>query len=287
VAAADGATDPVDERPLTAVLGLVRATHAPPSLAVAAFFTATAVAAGVGPRAVLLAAAVLVGQASIGWANDYVDAPLDIAAGRRDKPIPTGAVRRGVVGAGAATALVADVPLSLALGWRAGAAHLVAVGSAWHYDLWLKRTPASAVPFALSFGLVPVIIAAMLPGSPLPRATIVAAAAACGVAAHFANTLPDVDADAATGVRGLPQSLGPATSTAVAAAFIAIASVLLVLATDAAGLAVAAACVDVLAAGVVVVRGRRDRNRAFVLVIVAVAILVAAFVVTGGHRLRG
>jgi hypothetical protein len=50
---------------------------------------------------------------------------------------------------------------------------------------------------------------------------------------------------------------------------------------------VAAACVDVLAAGVVVVRGRRDRNRAFVLVIVAVAILVAAFVVTGGHRLRG
>lgn len=229
----------------------------------------------------------LVGQASIGWANDYVDAPLDTAAGRRDKPIATGVVRRGLVGACAATALALDVPLSLALGWRAGAAHVVAVGSAWHYDLWLKRTPASAVPFALSFGLVPVIVAAMLPGSPLPRATIVAAAAACGVAAHFSNTLPDVDADAATGVRGLPQRLGPDTSTTVAAAFIAGASVLLVIATDAAALAIAAACVDVVAAAVVVARGRRDRDRAFQLVIVAVGILVAAFVVTGGHRLRG
>lgn len=287
MAAADGATDRVVERALTTLGGLVRATHFPPTFAVTAFFTATALAAGVGVRSLLLAAAVLVGQASIGWANDYVDAPLDRAAGRRDKPIPTGAVRRPLVGACAAGALVADVPLSLALGWRAGAAHVVAVGSAWHYDLWLKRTPLSAVPFALSFGLVPVIIAAMLPGSPLPRATIVAAAAACGVAAHFSNTLPDVDADAATGVRGLPQRVGPAPSMAVAAAFVATASVLLVVATAAAPLAIAAACVDVLAAGFVVVRGRRDRDRAFTLVIVAVAILVAAFVLSGGHRLTG
>jgi 4-hydroxybenzoate polyprenyltransferase len=225
-----------------------------------------------------------VGEASIGWANDYVDAPLDRAAGRHDKPIPEGAVRRDLVGVAAMAALIGDVPLSLALGWRAGAAHVVAVGSAWQYDLWLKRTPASAVPFALSFGLVPVIIAAMLPGSPLPRASIVAAGAACGVAAHFSNTLPDVDADAMTGIRGLPQRLGPGLSTVVAAAFVAIASVLLVIATAAAPLAIAAACVDVLAAVVVLVR-RSDRDQAFRLVIVAVAILVAAFVLSGGHRL--
>ena len=249
-----------------------------------AFFTATAIAADVGWRSALLAATVLVGQASIGWANDFVDAPLDTAAGRRDKPIPNGEVRRTTVGVAAMTALVADVPLSLALGWRAGTAHVVAVGSAWHYDLWLKRTPASAVPFALSFGLVPVIIATMLPGDPLPRPSLVAAAAACGVAAHFSNTLPDVEADALTDVRGLPQRLGPAVSTVVAAVFVAIASVLLVVATDAAPLALAAAAVDVAAALFVVARGG-DRERAFRLVILAVAILVAAFVVSGGHRL--
>ena len=287
MAAGDASADRDGEQDLiTTLTGLVRATHALPSLAVTAFFTATAIAAGVGPRSALLAAAVLLGQASIGWANDYVDAPLDRAAGRRDKPIPEGAVRREVVGVAAMTALAGDVPLSLSLGWRAGAAHVVAVGSAWHYDLWLKRTPASAVPFALSFGLVPVIIAAMLPGSPLPRATIVAAAAACGVAAHFSNTLPDVDADAMTGVRGLPQRLGPAVSTAVAAAFVAAASVLLVIATAAAPLAIAAACVDVAAAVVVLIR-HRNRDQAFKLVILAVAILVAAFVVSGGHRLTG
>ncbi|HEX4655082.1 MAG TPA: UbiA family prenyltransferase [Mycobacteriales bacterium] len=286
MADADGATDRVVERSLSTLWGLVRATHALPSLAVTAFFAATAVAAGVGPRSALLAAAVLVGQASIGWANDYVDAPLDEAAGRRDKPIPTGAVRRGVVGACAGAALIADVPLSLALGWRAGAAHVVAVGSAWHYDLWLKRTPASAVPFAVSFGLVPVIVAAMLPDEPLPRPTLVAAAAACGIAAHFSNTLPDVAADAMTGVRGLPQRLGPTVSTVVAATFVAAASVLLVVATDAAALAVVAAVVDVAAAIVVVIRGRH-REQAFRLVIVAVAILVVAFVLSGGHRLTG
>ena len=264
--------------------GLLRATHALPSLAVTAFFSATALAAGVGPRTALLAAAVLVGQFSIGWANDYLDAPLDRAAGRADKPIPTGAVRRSRVGVAAGVALAVDVPLSLSLGWRPGAAHLVAVGWAWMYDAALKWTAASALPFAVSFGLVPVIVATMLSGHPLPKATIVAAAACCGVAAHFANTLPDVAADAQTGVRGLPQRLGPRMSTLVTVAFIAAASVLLVIATQGASLAIAAAVIDVGAAGVVAARAR-DRTQAFRLLIAAVAVLVAAFVVTGGRHL--
>jgi 4-hydroxybenzoate polyprenyltransferase len=137
----------------------------------------------------------------------------------------------------------------------------------------------------VSFGLVPVIVATALPGSPLPQATLVAAAACCGVAAHFANTLGDVDADAATGVVGLPQRIGPSASAVVAAVLIAIASGLLVVATDAAPLAIVAAVVDTIAAVVVVVRGARDK--AFRLVIAGVAILVAAFVVSGGHQLTG
>jgi len=63
------------------------------------------------------------------------------------------------VGIGASVALVADIPLSLAVGWRAGAAHLIAVGSAWMYNLLLKYTWASWTPYVLSFGLVPVIVA--------------------------------------------------------------------------------------------------------------------------------
>jgi 4-hydroxybenzoate polyprenyltransferase len=263
-----------------------------PTLAVTAFFTATAAAAGLSAaRCALLAAAVVVGQMSIGWANDYVDAPFDLAAHRRDKPVAAGSVDRALVGGCAATALVVDVPLSLALGWRPGAAHLVAVGSAWLYDLRLKWTWASAAPFAVSFGLVPVIVATALPGAPRPQAALVAAGAACGVAAHFANTLPDVAADAITGVRGLPQRIGPTASTVVAAVAIAAASALLVAATDAAPLAVTAAAVDVGAAVVVVTlalatRGG-ERQQAFRLTIAAVAVLVAAFVISGGDRLTG
>jgi protoheme IX farnesyltransferase len=262
----------------------VRATHAPPTFAVTAFFCATALAAGVGFRTLLLAAAVLVGQASVGWANDYLDAPLDRTAGRADKPVAAGAVSRRVVGTSAVVALVADVPLSLALGWRPGAAHLAAVGWAWLYDLRLKFTRLSAVPFLVSFGLVPVIVATMLPGHPLPQLAVVAAAAACGVAAHFANTLGDVDADRRTDVRGLPQRLGPSRSAVIAAVILAVACALLVVATDAAVAAVAAAVLDATAAFVVVVR-RRERRQAFIFVIVAVAVLVAAFVGSGGQHL--
>jgi 4-hydroxybenzoate polyprenyltransferase len=217
-----------------------------------------------------------------------VDAPLDRAAHRGDKPVAAGAVRRELVGRCAAVALLADVPLSLALGWRPGAAHLVAVGSAWLYDLRLKWTWASVLPFIVSFGLVPVVVATALPGAPRPQLALVAAGAACGVAAHFANTLPDVAADAITGVRGLPQRIGPAASTVVAALAIAAAAALLVIATDAAPLALAAAATDGTAAVVVIglaLTDGRERKQAFRLVIAAVAVLVAAFVVSGGDRL--
>ncbi|HET7310206.1 MAG TPA: UbiA family prenyltransferase [Mycobacteriales bacterium] len=258
-----------------------------PTLAVTAFFTAVALAAGLGARSALLALAVVVGQASIGWANDFLDAGRDRAASRADKPLAAGDVRDHVVGRCAAVALVADVPLSLAVGWRPGAAHLIAVGSAWMYNLQLKYTWASWTPYVLSFGLVPVIVATALPGAPLPQATLVAAGSCCGVAAHFANTVGDAADDALTGVRGLPQRIGPSASTIVAAVFVAVASLLLVVATDAAVPAVAAAVVGTT--GVLampwLLRRSTGRHVAFRVVIAAVAVMVVAFVVSGGDRL--
>lgn len=253
-----------------------------------AFFTAVALAAGLSAgHSALLALAVVVGQASIGWANDYLDAGRDRAAARADKPIARGEIRDRVVGVCAGVALIADIPLSLLVGWRAGAAHLVAVGSAWMYDLQLKCTWASWTPYVLSFGLVPVIIATALPGSPLPQATLVIAGSCCGVAAHFANTVGDAADDALTGVRGLPQRIGPASSTLVAAAFVAVASVLLVVATDAALPAVIAAAVGVLGALAtpLLLRRASARHVAFRVVIAAVAVMIVAFVVSGGDRL--
>jgi 4-hydroxybenzoate polyprenyltransferase len=254
---------------------------------VTAIAAAMAVAAGIHARSALLAIAVLCGQLSVGWSNDAIDAPLDTHAGRRDKPIATGVISRRTVAWCAAVALVLDVPLSLALGWRAGVAHLAAVALAWSYNLGLKRTIVSVVPYAVAFALLPVVVAAMLPGAPGPRVTLIVAGGACGIAAHFANTVGDASEDAVTGVRGLPQRVGPPGSTVIAGGFVALAVVLILIAAGANALTVGAAVVDVaIALGLpLAVRVPQARRLAFRLVIAAVALLVVAFVVSGGAHL--
>ncbi len=238
-------------------------------------------------RTALLAAAVLCGQASVGWANDHLDAPLDRAARRASKPVVAGDVGDRTVARAAAAALLLTVPLSLTLGPRAAAAHLVAVGSAWLYDTWLKPTLLSPVPYAVAFALLPTTVALALPGAPLPRPSLVAAGGVLGLAAHFANTVPDTDADRLTGMRGLPQRIGPDLSTVLASGFVAVAAGLLVGAAGGAPAAVvaAAAAVAVAAACPVVVLLARRRAAAFGLVLAAVGLLVTAFVVSGGERL--
>lgn len=188
---------------------VVRACHPEPTVAVTVLVTALAAASGRGPTAcALLGSAVLCGQLSVGWCNDLVDAARDTAAGRTDKPLATGAAARGTVAAAAAGALAACVVLSLAVGRSAGTAHLTGVAAAWAYNLGLKRTAASWVPYALAFGLLPAFVTLGLPGHPWPPAWATAAGALLGVGAHFTNVLPDIDADLAAGVRGLPQRLG-------------------------------------------------------------------------------
>jgi 4-hydroxybenzoate polyprenyltransferase len=248
-----------------------------------------AISAGIHGRSALLAAAVLCGQLSVGWSNDALDAPLDTQAGRRDKPIATGAISRKTVAWCAAVALILDVPLSFALGWRAGGAHLVAVALAWSYNLGLKRTVVSFVPYTLAFALVPVVVAAMLPGAPGPVLVLIIAGGACGVAAHFANTVGDAAEDALTGVRGLPQRVGPAGSTVIAGAFVALAVIHVLIAAGRNPLTVGAAVIDIAIALALplAVRVPSARRLAFRLVIAAVAVLVVAFVVSGGSHLTG
>ncbi|MGN6474476.1 MAG: UbiA family prenyltransferase [Mycobacteriales bacterium] len=267
--------------------GLLLASHPLPCIAVSGFVSAMGLAAGLGGRAVLLGAAVLCGQLSVGWSNDAIDAPLDTTAARRDKPIAVGEVSRRLVAWCAALAVIADIPLSLAVGVRPGLLHLAAVALAWSYNLGLKRTVASALPYAAAFGLVPVVVAAAKHGSPAPRTALVVAGVTCGIAAHFANTVGDTAEDALTGVRGLPQRIGPAASTAVAAGFIAAAAVAVLVAVGPRPLPIAATVIDVVLAASVpwLLRGPATRRRAFRVVIAAVAVLVVAFVVAGGSKL--
>lgn len=199
------------------VAGLLAACHPLPAAAVTLFAVALTAAAGRDlPGAAVTVGAVAAGQLSVGWCNDRADLRRDLATGRRDKPLVAGTVSAGAVTRAAALALVVCVPLSLAGGLLAGAVHLVGVAAAWAYNLRLKSTAASWVPYALAFGLLPAFVTLGLPGAPWPPPWLTAAAALLGAGAHFANVLPDIDDDLATGVVGLPQRLGVRSSAALA-----------------------------------------------------------------------
>jgi 1,4-dihydroxy-2-naphthoate octaprenyltransferase len=80
------------------------------------------------------------------------------------------------------------------------------------YNLWLSRTPFSVVPYLVSFGILPLWIAAGV-GVDLER--VAAAPLLVGpfaAAAHLANTLRDFDADARLGSGNLAQALGRANA---------------------------------------------------------------------------
>lgn len=191
---------------------LAQSCHPLPSVAVTAFSTALAAKAGDGIATdTLVAVAILCGQLSIGWCNDRVDAGRDRAAGRVGKPIATGELSTTVVDTAIAIALVGTVAASLALGWRAGLLHLFAVACGWAYNLGLKATVASPLPYAVAFAALPMI--ATLAHDPTRRATwwAVVAGAVLGIAGHLANTLPDLSGDRATGMIGLPQRFSART----------------------------------------------------------------------------
>jgi 4-hydroxybenzoate polyprenyltransferase len=265
-------------------VALFRAAHAPPTVAVTALATAIAATSGRSAGATaLVAAAVLTGQLSIGWCNDLVDRDRDRAAGRTDKPIATGAVPARVVAVACATAATVCVPLSMASGWRAGVCHLVGVAGGWTYNLGLKRTLLSWLPYATSFSLLGAFLALGLPGHPAPHAWLLAAGALLGVGAHFLNVIPDLDDDRRAGILGLPQRLGATRARSGGAALLATAAAVVTFGPGhpprwtLAGLAAAVA----LAASAATTGRRAGSRLPFLLALATAAVTVALLVGRG------
>ncbi|MEV4944925.1 UbiA family prenyltransferase [Streptomyces sp. NPDC053755] len=196
-------------RPGGRAVGLALSCHPGPVAAVSALTVALCVLVGLSaPRCLLVGGAVLTGQLSVGWCNDAFDVRRDAAAGRRGKPVARGAVSPGAVWAAAFGALALCVPLSLACGLLAGAVHLTGVAAAWAYNVRLKATALSWLPYAIGFGTLPAVVTLSLPGHPWPAWWATAAGALLGVAAHLADSLGDIPDDVAAGIRGLPHRLG-------------------------------------------------------------------------------
>ncbi|MFH5821541.1 UbiA family prenyltransferase [Georgenia sp. AZ-5] len=214
---------------MATTLALLRASHFAPTVAVTAVVVVLTVIARLEPgTAAVLACAVLAGQLSIGWSNDLLDADRDARVGRRDKPIAAGQLPRALVRRALVVVVAACTVASLAVGVLSGLVHLLlGVGSGWAYNLGVKRTVWSWLPYAVAFGSLPVLV--WLADDRLPPGWIVAAGSLLGLGAHLLNALPDLADDAATGVRGLPHRIGARASVLLALSCLTAASAVTVL----------------------------------------------------------
>jgi len=241
-------------------------------------------------RSLLVTAAIATGQLSIGWSNDWRDRHRDASSGRTDKPVASGAIPARVVGFAAVLAAAACVALSLAVGVAPGLLHLSAVAAAWVYNFWLKATIASVLPYAVAFGLLPTFVVAATEGSPAAPYWLVLSGSLLGSGAHFANALPDLADDLATGVRGLPHRLGAGPAAVCGAALLLAATAVLVFGRPGAPGVIGwlALSLAVPAAALAAVAGlghSRLRRQAFAGV-VALAVLDTGLLVLGGASLN-
>ncbi|HEY6468377.1 MAG TPA: UbiA family prenyltransferase [Candidatus Dormibacteraeota bacterium] len=201
-----------DERsPGGRIRSLIFLGHPGPSVLVTVVFVALAGLAGRGvpdaTRIVQLIGTMLPIQLSIGVINDVVDLPADTVA-QPYKPLVRGALRPttatwvgvilGAIGLGsAATINLATLGLGAA-----------ALGAGMSYDLGLRRTVLSWVPWWGGMAVLPLASYASAGAIPSRLLVLIPLSALIAIGLQIANALPDVDTDRAAGVRSLPVLIG-------------------------------------------------------------------------------
>jgi len=155
-----------------------------------------------------VAIAIFAGQLVVGWSNDFIDAPLDIAAHRTKKPIVSKEINPEQLKKSILVALFVALILSLfsPLGLTGTLIHFLGILSATFYNLKLKSTIISPLPYIVSFGALPWAI--YLPAGNQPPLWLFIDFMLIAVAFHFFNVLKDFQWDINQGVLGLPQRLG-------------------------------------------------------------------------------
>lgn len=165
-------------------------------------------------------------QLSIAVLNDYCDRHLD-AVSKRRKPIPRGLVtaREALVTGVLLSACMIFIllflpPLALVVSllyW------LLGLG----YNLGLKSSPFSGIVFALAIPLIPVYaFAGMGRVSPLVL-WLIPVVALLGIALNLANSLPDIEADAAQQANTLAVRLGVRRTFLLCPSLIALSALLI------------------------------------------------------------
>lgn len=154
-------------------------------------------------------------QAAIGSTNDYCDYAHD-AASQPSKPLVRGLLTQNQALLLAVACSAALLLLITPLGLVPLALGLLVEGLGLAYDLGFKGTPVSGVLYAVYFPLIPLLAWAVFGRWQAFLPWLLPVGAALGIAMNVANSLPDLEADIAQGVRGMPHLLGFRRGLAVA-----------------------------------------------------------------------
>ncbi|MBX3309963.1 MAG: UbiA family prenyltransferase [Cryobacterium sp.] len=270
---------------------LILSAHPGPSVAVTLICIVLGISTGLEPwRIAVIGFAIPLGQFSVGLSNDWLDAERDFHAGRADKPVARGWISVSAVRAAAFIAGAAGIAVTSVLGGPATLAHALFIAAGWAYNLWLKRTVLSVLPYLVGFGALPAVVTLAQSTPMFPKLWVVAAGGLLGIAAHFANVLPDLDDDRLTGVVGLPHLLGARASGIITFAALAAATVLTVSGPEPSGLgdfrsiiAWGALGVEALivAVGVVLAATKPPARPLFQLVVLGAFVAVASVALSG------
>ena len=259
---------------------MVFLVHPGPSLLVTALFVATAGLAlhrvPDGSLSLRLAALMLPIQFAIGITNDLCDAREDALSKPykplvRDQAAARAALAVGVLLAAGGLAAAASIS-GVTLGFTA--AGLVA---GLLYDVGLRRTPLSFVPWCVAFCALP-LAAFAAAGRSLPELpALVTLAMLLALGLHFANALPDIIDDRRGGRVSLPVLLGPRASAIALIVCVVAAAVCSVTVLRPATLSVALNAAAAFAAACAVASVTLCLRRPFPLVAVGVALLAVAW----------
>ena len=202
---------------LSRLKSLLVASHFGPTVLVVSITFCIALSQFSFLEAVRVSLAIFAGQLVVGWSNEVIDYPLDLAARRMKKPLVSGSLQVSMLKKLIPLALIAAILLSFfsPFGFIGTLIHLLGILSATLYNLKLKSTVLSPIPYLVSFTALPWAI--FLAAGERSPTWLYLALALFTTAFHFLNVLKDLESDINQGVLGLPQRMGKKGSISVAA----------------------------------------------------------------------
>ncbi|MEX2373190.1 MAG: UbiA family prenyltransferase [Dehalococcoidia bacterium] len=230
----------------------------------------------------VLGGGMLLFQAAIGTTNDIVDVQEDRTR-KPWKPLARGDLSRRTAVVLAASLAVGGLLLTLALppaAWAIGASGLAA-GLA--YDLWLKRTVLSWLPYSVALPLVPLWVYASTETWTPVLWWALPLGALLGLSLHLANEAPDVATDGTTeDVPGLPGRLGERRSRTLSLVLFALvaAAVAVLAARTSMPLGVGSVVTAAVVLAAAAAPARFGRDGLFGVLAVGAAVLAVAFLLS-------